>query len=392
MSRILPAGRLRRSQPRKSGSFRGNPRHVTEEVEEQTASGCDSAASTVSSTKRPRRRSRRVLRSNLEGEVPHHSADQSHCVRSSDQGGNSDVKGPMASLQGKHRLSRVGSVNVMDFGVDQEQRPLRDSILPDTSSRSGSMSHLVDKDGFLSWDNSHKKRSSHTSSHTSSFGSGLQMPILRRPGSCESALSNLSNLVDSTGFLGWDSRHCLDDDSQDLTPVCGGGYTNLAANKNAPLTNASWHIEDYEDANDTTEPELPSGSERTLTNRLRRLSLAAADGTAAVARGLARETGAGAPREAVRTADLKQLLLARRNGTTDELELTGLRRHTSVPTDDRPARRTSALRTLFGKKVDERSRRINRGDGVDIGELRRELQAGRSTGAAGKRPLSLSLF
>ena len=414
-SRPLPARRLPRGATSgkggASGGGGGRPRAEEAREEPEAASDRVSAAAARFAERRrrpphPAARRARLPGSSLEGGASHHFAGRDRRVRSPGSVHPREAKGSMASLQGKHRLVRVESVNIMDFGVDQEQRPLQESILPDTSSSSGSMSSLVDEDGFLSWDNIHEERPS----NTPSSGSGHQTPIPRRPGSCESGSSDLSYLVDSTGFLGWDTRHCSDDDSQDSTPArVDGSTTHPDAEENAPMTEASWHIEDYEDENDILEVRRTSSlPERTLSHRLRRLSLAAADGTAAAvrARGLARggeahrAADAPAPREAAvpRTADLKQILLTRRaasGGLEDDL---ARRRRPSVPTDDRPpARRPgpAALRALFGKTADERaSRRINRGDGVDIGELRRELQqtGGSAGAAAGKRRLSLSFF
>ena len=405
-SRPLPTRRPSPVRSRKNGSYRGSLGHVAEEAdEEEAASGCDSAASPASSVERPLRWQQPVARStchpqsSLEGGVT-----PDHCVHSSAASDRPDVKGPLASLEGKNSLARVESVNIMDFGVDQEQIPYRDDStrLRDKTS-SGSTSYPLDEDDFLGWDNSYRERSP----NASSLGKDRNTPVLRRPGSCDSNLSNLSNLVDSAGFLGWDSRHCsdddsagflgwesrhyMDDDSQDLTPAGINSTTNLDRKKDAPVTNASWHIEDYEDTNGALEAWATSHPKRTLSHRLRRLSLDAADRTVATARGLCRETGASAPQEAVRTADLKQLLLARRACSSEELDHPppGAPRRSGNSADGHPARHPASLRTLFGKKVDERSRSINLGDNVDIGELRRELEAGGTTGAAGKRWLNL---
>ena len=236
------------------------------------------------------------------------------------------------------------SVNIMDFGVDQEQRPLHESMFQDTSSKSTITSILVDEDDFINRDNSHVERPS----HTCSFENNCPIPVLTKLVSCSSSLSNLSSLVDSTGFLGWDNKHCLDDGSQDSAPGHASGDTNLNAKQHTRTSNASWHIEDYKDTNDTLKTRTPSISRLTLSNQLRRLSLAAQtrhgpqrpqSGTAVATCGLLRETSTVAPREAVRTAELKQILLTRRTSSSKDLKRQpGKQRRPNVPTDDYTAR------------------------------------------------------
>jgi len=112
------------------------------------------------------------------------------------------------------------SVNLMDFGVDHHRRPFTESMLSlgvsSTTSPAASndnMSNLVDSCGFLGWDND-----SHSLlSNRSNYGPVSKRRAPKRSELCCSNSSSLiSNLVDSTGFLGWDSQLC-DSSSQDLT-------------------------------------------------------------------------------------------------------------------------------------------------------------------------------
>ena len=372
--RRLPTQRLRGMR-----SFRGSLRDVAEEAEagmdedEDAASGPGAASPAEGLAEKPRRR-------------PHPVARKVRLPKSRDS-------------TGKRSLIIVDSVNIMDFGVDHAQRPFCDSMLSmGTSHVSGSdsMTNLVDSDGFLSWDKSNGgiERKSETSNP------------MGRSESCDSNLSTLSNLVDSTGFLGWDSSY-LNNSSEDLTVAHADRATNVKAEEDGPRPDArdyndsehsenSSRIEDYEEPTDVSKTRTSTGSGNHLVNPLKCLSLAGSDGTAAA------RCRAGAPRDALRTSNIKRLLLERRSDSDAggaERRPGDVRRQFSIPLVERAARRASAFRGLLGREAsagpsaeEYACRRINRGDGVDIGELRRELHAAGSTEEGSKGRLNLAFF
>jgi hypothetical protein len=153
----------------------------------------------------------------------------------------------------------------------------------------------------------------------------------------------------------------------------------------------SWHIEDYEDPNDMLETRTSSRSGSNASDPLACLSLRGKN--AATAGRHAARTDAGALRDAIGTADLKRLLLEQRPGGTRSSDA-GPHRGDTEP------RLTAAFRALFGMKErgadspteEYYTRRINREEGVDIGELRRELRGARSHEEAGKGRLKMAFF
>ena len=393
--RPLPARRL----ASKDGSFRGSLRHVTEEAgsDEEAVAVDDGGTAGARLVAPPRRREHpagrkvRLPKSDVKEGVSSRSPGGGHRVRCS----TGEILD--STVSSKRSLVMVDSVNMMDFGVDNHQRSFRESMSsPGNLSWSSSLSDLLDSDDFLAWENK---------SNTSSLRTGHHPRVLRRARSSGSNLSNLSNLVDSKGFLGWDSS-CLGDATDDLTTAhagmhCARGRHNESWRHNDEASEKSWHIEDYEDPNDLVEAQQPLGSN--LSNPLQRLSLATVDGMAA-ARRCARGAVEGAPLERVDTADLKQRILERRRSSNAgglELRTDSNRRLGSEPLVDAAVRRPSAFRVLFKKGTDADAdlvaaeyahHRIGRLDGVDIGELRRELCGFGVAENAGKGRLNLGFF
>ena len=386
--RALPARSLAQRRSRRCGSFHGSLLHVAEEAgsdEDAAATGDGGPAGADSSAAAPRRRA--------------HPAARKVRLPKFDVNGGTSSTGEIldSTVSSKRSLVMVDSVNMMDFGVDNHQRSFRESMSsPGNLSWSSSLSDLLDSDDFLAWENK---------SNTSSLRTGHHPRVLRRARSSGSNLSNLCNLVDSKGFLGWDSS-CLGDATDDLTTAhagmhCARGRHNESWRHNDEASEKSWHIEDYEDPNDLVEAQQPLGSN--LSNPLQRLSLATVDSMAA-ARRCARGAVEGAPLERVDTADLKQRILERRrsrNAGGLELRTDSNRRLGSEPLVDAAARRPSAFRVLFKKGTDADAdlvaaeyahHRIGRLDGVDIGELRRELCGFGVAENAGKGRLNLGFF
>lgn len=342
------------------------------------------------------------------------------------------------------------SVNMMDFGVSTRYESMR-SIAASTASgnlNESTRSDLVDSDGFMGW-----ARGSQDSTSSSSIVNPGQAGMTRRAsnssglssGSTSSSInpppkerglpkkakavneSTMSLLVDSQGFLGWESRRGLASSgaSSALTSSSRDGIERTDRKKDMQEPSAaqddenkdtsaqlyeSWHIEDYEgDPRDVSEPIKSSDSGHILSH----LSKKVTEGI--VPKG----------RHKSWTIDVKKGTTSRRNkswtidGLRNELEedlfkptnVTLIRRgrrsteemasahHRSMPTPRRKTRESgggplrTSFKTFFGGRrtsditattasssgtdevFDSRPAiRINREDGVgDIRELRREL-------------------
>jgi len=108
------------------------------------------------------------------------------------------------------------SINIMDFGVSQ--RPFTESMLsldasstksPATMTVDDDMSNLVDSTGFLGWGNdSSLDSTSFQCNHHPKSKSGRAMAD-----SLDADSSDISNLVDSMGFLDWGEKQSGEDES-----------------------------------------------------------------------------------------------------------------------------------------------------------------------------------
>jgi len=253
------------------------------------------------------------------------------------------------------------SVNLMDFGVDHHRRPFTESMLSlgvsSTTSPAASndnMSNLVDSCGFLGWDND-----SHSLlSNRSNYGPVSKRRAPKRSELCCSNSSSLiSNLVDSTGFLGWDSQLC-DSSSQDLTASIIAAAAIADENdkeesdvkdKNEDSSEElceSWRIEDYEDPNDMIDLSKRSGSGNILSRHMKRLSSKVSEGMIISARRNSWNVSAHAHKQAVKTNDIERILLQRYRSSDEPMSNMN---KTNENTADRP-RRNSAFRTFFSGK------------------------------------------
>ena len=317
----------------------------------------------------------------------HDSTRGPPCRRSSVDSGDSSLS--LSSIQSRALLEHEDSINVMDFGVDhQRQASLLNFAHPGVSL--SSFSHLVDSSGFLGWDHA-----SGCASESSSLSSVRDDPgPLRRASSLDTAVSEFSGLVDSEGFMGW--RYAADDDTDCKEATADTQEVNKAhaaqddgREDTSEHLNRSWRIEDYEDSSDT-----PRQSGSILSKVLSQtLSLKTKGAT----------TNAVAPAEAIGTGDIKRYLLEGRPGD-DRAPGKGLRRSAkglsrSAGSGEEPLRH-SGLRSFFGGSrpsdqdltTADRERRINREDGVDIGELRRELCAAGSREGKTRRKINTVFF
>lgn len=310
----------------------------------------------------------------------------------------------------------------------------RDSL---KGSKALSLSHFVDNEGFLGWGNNSSYSMDSTASDdavaedqnkgnncscsmdsTASdyavaedrnkekkpFGKGQntdRRDLLKRTKSSPS----LSNLVDSTGFLGLDDEKKLDEEESNVSPAqrC-----------------ESWNIEDYEDSDGCAPPSRPQrrGLFRSLSRDMLDNLLTSKDP----------KVEAGEPKEGIGTDAIKRILLkghpsfeaespggtAGKGGPADapprkslfggpldaplhKYLFRGMRRKESLDSASSPTPvdpEVPLRKSLFGGMMRRRNSdgeliaassapceayysrpaiRINREDGVDIGELRREL-------------------
>ena len=290
----------------------------------------------------------------------------------------------------------------MDFGVDW--RPASSTLSLERSLFATSVNSVtitsVDSDGFLPWGG--HRRGSEVNSSLSSCGPNPQPPSgSNNDGALnKSALSSnqsdpsCSSSVDSRGFLDWgeSARACGSGNSPaDLDGVCttidGGGEKKGSSERDDDVadglvqgeTGETWRIEDYEGSNDYAKRSGPGHMPFAKIRLAFRMPGAKSQ----------RPAPAGAPGDKF----IKNVLLKQgRRSTTNEAMLlpaiNRLRESAGVASDSN--RRKSAFAPLFGKsrkdpdvstsfELDDDyysgpSIHLNREDGVDIGELRRELK------------------
>ena len=272
-----------------------------------------------------------------------------------------------------------GSINIMDFGVSFR----RNSVLSLDSSQSSVdsiTSSCVDSDGFLPW-----RR--HESEDDASSSSSLYTHLPRGSNS-DAALnksnrsdSSLSNLVDSSGFLGWgeSGRHCgFAGDEKG----CGKRDDDVADGPSQGESGETGRIEDYEGNNDYVKRPGPG--------RMSFANVRLAFGPAAKPR---RPT-VSAPGD----DSIKIILLKGCRPTANKPMLSSAgnraREYTGASAgafDDASTGHNPAIRSLFGisgmasqgpsslsEHEDNYYSRplihLNREDGVNIGELRRDLE------------------
>ena len=270
-----------------------------------------------------------------------------------------------------------GSINIMDFGVSFR----RNSVLSLDSSQSSVdsiTSSCVDSDGFLPW----RRHESEDDASSSS----LLYTHLPRGSNSDAALnksnrsdSSLSNLVDSSGFLGWGERgrHCgFAGDEKG----CGKRDDDVADGPSQGESGETWRIEDYEGNNDYVKR---PGYGRMPFAKIK-LPTFLKPGAKSQ-----RPTPVNGPGDkSIKNIRLKQ----ERCSTFNEAMLSsaGNRARENAGAAAGVNRRKSAFVALFGKsrkdsyiptssELDDDyysgpSIHLNRENGVDIGELRRELK------------------
>lgn len=306
------------------------------------------------------------------------------------------------------------SVNIMDFGVDHDRRPFTESMLSlNVSDKSPncnyneSLSNFVDSQGFLGWN--HHDDSSESTSLSGNFAGYRPTRKVQsnRRTSMDSSASSLTNL-DSVGFLGWESQRQLVDSSKDLaTPAEGeddggddaGEEKDPASKEEYDDFNTSektWRIEDYENPNDNiVDSPKQSIPEKGFTKQIRRHSEGIMQGLAAKmntwAVGDNDDDGDDIPAE-IQTKDIKNILLNRSesesapaSGGSKEKEGNGrgwsLFQRRSVPDT------AAEIDDYYARPAI----RINREDGVDIGEMRRALRR-ESLPKGNKNKLNMGFF
>jgi len=285
------------------------------------------------------------------------------------------------------------------------------------------LSTLVDSDGFLAWN---------TGSVTSGRSNGIgyrPRPVSTSRGQPKrsdsfdtdnSDLSNLieskygdscnssqSNLVDSNGFLDWDSR-------------VKDKHTIAQCNQEVPASrlHESWRIEDFEgpsDTNDLTKAERSGSGNNILsvTEKMRRLSSKVTEGLSTRRHSVYSNNTDTTSTDAIKTNDIKHILLKGHSSEEGALDRCKAKRND----DDTGPLHNSAFKFLFnGRKSSDKlpssdpnrrpsglvkepsfySRppiRINREDGIDIGELRKELnQAGNNNEGIVKSGFNMGFF
>ena len=269
------------------------------------------------------------------------------------------------------------SVNMMDFGVSSRRNSLF-SLDASESSVDSITSSCVDSDGFLPWrrHGSRDDASSSSSLYTHlPRGSNSDGALNKSSLSSNRSDASLSNLVDSSGFLGWGEsvRHSgFAGDEKGY----GKRDDDVADGPSQGVSDEIWRIEDYEGSNDHAKRPGPI---HTPFAKIRLLTFLMPGAKSQ------RPTPVDAPGD----KSIKNILLKQeRRSTSNEAMLTSAknraRENAGASSDSN--RRKSAFAPLFRKSRKDSdvstssdeyysgpSIHLNREDGVDIGELRREL-------------------
>ena len=274
------------------------------------------------------------------------------------------------------------SINMMDFGVSSRRNSLF-SLDASESSVDSITSSCVDSDGFLPWrrHGSRDDASSSSSLYTHlPRGSNSDGALNKSSLSSNRSDASLSNLVDSSGFLGWGEsvRHSGFAGEE---KGCGKRDDDVADGPFQGDSGETWRIEDYEGNNDYVKRPGPG-----------RMSFANVRLTFGPAAKPRRPT-VSAPGD----DSIKNILLKGCRPTANKPMLSSAgnraREYTgaSVGAFDASTGQKPAIRSLFGisgkasrgpssssehedKYYSRPSIHLNREDGVDIGELRRELE------------------
>jgi len=276
------------------------------------------------------------------------------------------------------------SVNIMDFGHSRGIFTESMLSLGDESTKGSlreSLSNLVDPDGFLPWGND-------IGSTTSGLLRNNERGPSKRRGSF--ADSALSKLVDSQGFLGWESQ--MDDLLEAIEDETDNGNNDHYADQDNRNNNndaessknlhESWHIEDYENANDTTTDGPDEYPRRSLSEKMKVFSTKVTEGISAKGSSRSINTDNDAhQQEAVKTNVIKNILLKghsmdepmpRQNSRSASFKSFFISRRNSENASSIPS--SSDHDNMNGDCFDSRPAiRVNREDGIDIGELRRQL-------------------
>jgi len=300
--------------------------------------------------------------------------------------------GRFGSMQGGFN----DSVNVMDFGVsithlhdDSSTRSL-DLSSEDQSSNDlhGSCSSsLLDSDGFLAWangDSVSKLESSLTRCQYNPIRT-ITRPKGRRRELADSDATNLSLMVDSEGFLGWNLDDSNKSDNSHEAASKDDADTDTADTESRDRLECSWRIEDMErpaDAGDEVGdlPRSISGG-GFVSAQMRRLSSKIAERRESWA------TVDSAKDAEVSTVDVKKVLL--KGMSRDDVNANGQAREIR-----RPSRRTSNFALFRRDSDDSSSAQSNSGNnsdfdraaimvrgstqftGVNIMEMRKEILSG----------------
>lgn len=279
------------------------------------------------------------------------------------------------------------SVDVMDFGVDPDGRLFAESALSlsvsssnYTASPKGSLSNLVDSQGFMAWDNDSTSDSTSVGSSHAGHCPTSGRCSLKRSNSWTSSASWSSNLADSL-YLGWDSQRPLVDCPKDLTATAAdrartiegsdGEKKDVSVEEDEETLDAheiSQGVEDDRDSNgDVVDPSSPIGCKNGLSKRIKQFSTKVTGGIAAK-RNIPTEI----------PTDIRRILFASRseseplpnnNKTKDDSGLWSLFGNASWNASSD----TSQTLSIDDEYYSRGSIRINREDDIDIGELRREL-------------------
>ncbi|KAL3774609.1 hypothetical protein ACHAW5_009803 [Stephanodiscus triporus] len=374
------------SHPEENHNARGGEEEIKCPGEEEDANSSFEAALAASqSDQKGRCKSRRLstrgglFKSSLKFVVEDAEAEMNEMVKRLSEDAND--KNVSNSMKSKSEFS--DSVNIMDFGVD----PRRPSFLVclDSSVSSRSSVDSGDEDVFLPWRRDASPSSSLTSgpNHHPRRGSNNDGALKTSTLSSNPRDPSLSNLVDSVGILDWGESARVGVSSADLdggsaTIANGGGEKDprkrnddVADGPSQAESGEIWRIEDYEGSNDHIKGSGPGYKSFAKMLSFRMPAVKSQ-----------RPTVADAPGDDT----IKHILLKQRRLTVNELSSASSRARENAGADDR---RKSAFAPFFGKSrkgcdvstssetVDTYSPspsiHLNREDGVDIGELRREL-------------------
>lgn len=267
---------------------------------------------------------------------------------------------------------------------DQNSMRSLDLSSEDRSNDNHDSSNLLDSDGFLAWangDSAGKLESSFTRCQYNPVSS-VARPKGQRRDHADSEVTNLSLIVDSEGFLGWNLDDSAKSDDSHEAASKDNADTDAADSESRDKLECSWRIEDMERHSDDEIGDLPRSSSGSgfLSAQMRRLSSKISERRESWA------TVDSAKDAEVSTVDVRNVLL--KGMSREDINASG----SGEESRRRPSRRTSNF-ALFRRASDESSTSNsgNNGDfdraaimvrgstrftGVNINEMRKDILAG----------------